>query len=204
VSNNIWIAGVIALTDARRKQIEKSENASKTTATERKEKMSFEILGSTGEDWSCPQLMWESYLDLAEAFGWKPEGAFFKCDPQTGFGPYPSGSYTCNDWQIVTDDDARAMAAALNRAIAKINAGAPMTDEHVEVLKKFKIGDPFWKDPRLTEKQRAVFIALEAEYVGEHPDELRTIHTPNGTFDVNIRQIMDLADVASAGLFTIA
>ena len=167
--------------------------------------MSYEILGSTGKNWSCHQSIWGLYLDLAEAFGWKPEGAFFKCD-ELGFGEHPSGSYLGNDWQIVTDDDARAMAAALNLAVATINAGSPMTDNQVMVLKEFKIddGDPFWKDPRLTEKQRAVFLALKAEYLAEHPDEPRTIHTRNGTFDVNIRQIMDLADVASAGSFTIA
>ena len=40
--------------------------------------MSYEILGSTGKNWSCHQSIWGLYLDLAEAFGWKPEGAFFK------------------------------------------------------------------------------------------------------------------------------
>jgi len=35
-------------------------------------------------------------------------------------------------------------------------------------------------------------------------DEVRTIRIRNGTFDVNVRGMIDLADVASAGRFTIA
>jgi hypothetical protein len=166
--------------------------------------MSYEILGSTGK-WTCRQWDWRNYLNAAIVFGWHPEGAFFKND-EGGYGEHPSGSYFGNDYQIVTDNDARAMAAALNLAVATINAGSPMTDNQVMVLKEFKIddGDPFWKHPGFTEEQRAFFLALEAKYLAEHPDELRTIHTRNGTFDINIRGMMDLAEVASAGSFTIS
>jgi len=128
--------------------------------------MSYEILGSTGKYWTCHQCDWGDYLDVAVAFGWEPAGAFFKCD-EGGHGEHPSGSYFGNSFQIVTDGDARAMAAALNRAVAAINAGSPMTDNQALVLKEFEIsdGEPPWKDLRLTEKQRAVLLACKAEYL---------------------------------------
>jgi hypothetical protein len=67
--------------------------------------MSYEILGNNGKYWTCHQLAWPDYLRVAAAFGWAPEGAFFKND-ELGFGDHPSGSYTGNDWQQVTDADA--------------------------------------------------------------------------------------------------
>ena len=105
----------------------------------------------------------------------------------------------------MTDGDARAMAAALNRAVATINAGSPMTDEQAAALKPLEVDH---RDPllelNLTEMQRAALLRRRDEYLAAHPDEFRSIRTGHGTFDVNIRGVMDLAHVASAGSFTIA
>jgi hypothetical protein len=84
--------------------------------------MSYEILGSRGQYWTCQQGAWSDYLKLATAFGWAPEGAFFR-DDERGFGPHDSGSYIGNDWQQVGDDDARAFGAALHLAIATSTPG---------------------------------------------------------------------------------
>jgi hypothetical protein len=51
--------------------------------------MSYEILGSKGQYWTCQQRAWRDYLKLAPVFGWAPEGAFFK-DDEEGFGPTPA------------------------------------------------------------------------------------------------------------------
>src|SRR3954451_6213534 len=96
--------------------------------------MSYDILGDTGKNFSCNN--WGFYLDVAEAFGWKPAGAFVKCD-EGGFGEHPSGSYLGNDWQKVTQEDASNMAAALNLAVATINAGGPLSDAQVRALAGF-------------------------------------------------------------------
>jgi hypothetical protein len=70
----------------------------------------------------------------------------------------------------VTDDDARAMAAALNRAVATINAGSPMTDNQVVALREFEIRNgPAWPGVELTERQRAGLLMIEAEYFAKHP-----------------------------------
>lgn len=164
--------------------------------------MSYEILGSTGLYWTCNQYSWKFYIDVAIAFGWEPESAFFKCDIE-GYSEHPRGSYLGNSWQKVTDDDARAIAASLDLAVATINAGSPMSDNHATALKEFvDDGEPFWKDLNLTERQRNGFLKIEAEYLATRV--VRTIRTRNGAFDVNIRGTMDLADVVSAGGFTIA
>jgi len=167
--------------------------------------MSYEVLSSKGKYWTCQQSAWPDYLKVATAFGWAPDGAFFKND-EVGLGDHPSGSYLGNDWQQVTDADARAFGTALNLAVATINAGSPMTDTQVTVLKAFEIddGEPFYATFTLTEQQRAAFLKMKVEYLAEHPDEVRTIRACHGTFDVNIRGMMDLAEVAAAGGFTIA
>jgi hypothetical protein len=160
-------------------------------------------LGSNGKYWTCHQSAWPDYLKVATAFGWAPEGAFFK-DDEGGFGPHSCGSYLGNDRQQVTDDDARAFGAALHLAIATINARAPMSDDQAMALKEFEIdkSGPFYT--MLSEKQQASFLRREPEYLAAHPDEIRTIRTRHGTFEVNPRMIMDLAEVVSAGGFTIA
>jgi hypothetical protein len=169
--------------------------------------MSYEIFGSNGKYWTCHQYDWGGYLDVAIAFCWLPEGAFFKCD-EGGFGEHPSGSYIGNDFQIVTDDDARAMAAALKLAVDTINAGSPMTDNQATALKALKALETDTSDLLMdfqwTEEQRAHLLRIRNESLAAHPDEVRTIRTCNGTFDLNIRGMMDLADVVSAGKFTIA
>lgn len=96
--------------------------------------MGYDILGGRNGSWHCHQSDWRYYLDVAKAFGWVPQGAFFKCD-EGGYGEHPSGSYLGNDWQIATDDDAHALAVALNLAVATVNTGSPMTDEQAAALK---------------------------------------------------------------------
>jgi hypothetical protein len=74
---------------------------------------------------------WEYCLETAYSYGWKPRGTV-AADPaflQDVYGPVREGfqepdysewdgSYFSNNWQIVTDDDARAIAEALRHAIA--------------------------------------------------------------------------------------
>jgi hypothetical protein len=93
---------------------------------------------------------------------------------------------------------------ALHLAIATINARSPMTDDQAMALKEFEIdkSGPFYT--MLSEKQQAGFLRREPEYLAAHPDEIRTIRTRHGTFEVNLRGMMDLADVVSADGFTIA
>jgi hypothetical protein len=166
--------------------------------------MGYDILSNSGKYFGCQQCTWPNYLRIATAFGWISAGAFFKND-EGGFGAHPSGSYLGNDWQQVTDDDARAFGAALKLAIAMINAGLPLTDDQITKLKEFEFddSDPF-ADVDLTEEARVGLGKIKDEYLAEHPNEIRTIRTRYKTFDVNLRGIIDLAEVVSDGGFTIA
>ena len=75
--------------------------------------MGYDILSNTTHNsWNCGHA-WGCYLDLAEAFGWAPE--------QNG-----SHYYIGNDYQNVSDKDARAIANALLLAIAYIQDVQPI------------------------------------------------------------------------------
>jgi hypothetical protein len=164
--------------------------------------MSYEILGNTGKYWACNQHDWPDYLKLATAFGWVPEGAFFKCD-EMSFGQYSSGSYLGNDLQQVTDGDGRAMQAALNLAVASVNAQTTLTKEQAIALEAFALQD---RDPLsnyLSEPQRSAHQKFEMNYLIDHPRVVRTLRTGCGTFDVDMREIIALADAVGGG-FTIA
>jgi hypothetical protein len=116
---------------------------------------------------------------------------------------HSSRSYFGSDWQQVTDDDALAFGAALELAIAAINAESPMTDSQEAALKEFEVtsDDPYTDLPP---KVQAFIIEFIVQSRAEHPPIVRTIQTQRGSFDVDIHGIMDLADVVSAGRFFIA
>jgi hypothetical protein len=66
---------------------------------------------------------WHYCFEIAHKYGWKPKGT---CAPDYVIGAKRyttdpaewNGSYFVNEFQMVTDDDARALAEALRRAIA--------------------------------------------------------------------------------------
>jgi hypothetical protein len=66
---------------------------------------------------------WGPLLGIAQAWGWKPAGTLLPYGPPEAQGdPGPdwewNGGYLCNEHQEVTDEDALALAAALDRALA--------------------------------------------------------------------------------------
>ncbi len=176
-----------------------------SSPTERPQ-MSYDILRNSGEkSFKCNNWAWPKYLTVGTAFGWAPAGALhrFVWGEESVLVEHPSGSYFGNDHQRVTDDDACALGASLNLAIATVNAGLAMTDDQVAALKEFEItSDDPYKD--FDPKVRAAMAKLIEQCRAEYPPVVRTIQTPQGSFDVNIRGIMDLAEVVSAGGFTVA
>ena len=90
--------------------------------------MSYEILGNNGGYWSCNQRGWAAYLKVATAFGWAPDGAFFK-DDEVGFGPHPPGSYLGSDRQLATDE---------RLALTTADLGLPMTVDQKDALADFR------------------------------------------------------------------
>jgi len=59
---------------------------------------------------------WRNCLNLALAFGWRPAGTVHRHEYMGPPNGWP-GDYVTNDFQLVTDDDAKALATALRRAL---------------------------------------------------------------------------------------
>jgi hypothetical protein len=88
---------------------------------------------------------WQTLYDLGLAFGWRPAGTLpMTGQPKEGRWIYPDDDdretprdgYFSNDFQRVTDTDAAAWCAALERALAALEGNAPMTLEEAEALRR--------------------------------------------------------------------
>src|SRR5437870_4509592 len=69
------------------------------------------------------QWRWPKLLRLATAYGWKPMGTTQPLDEARYFpgGRWDGNNYTTNDGQIVSADDARRLADALEAALPHIS-----------------------------------------------------------------------------------
>lgn len=84
---------------------------------------------------------WHGCLELALAFGWQPAGT---SPPYDYKGPW-DGTYSGNDGQGVSSEDAGAMAKALHRALTALKPKQKLTaeqrrawaNEHVGVFAVF-------------------------------------------------------------------
>lgn len=74
--------------------------------------------------------LWRTCLGIAAIFGWQPAGTVKSSDYDGEW----NGSYFTNDFQEVTDGDARALGAALHRAIAAVSIGQALTEEQAKAL----------------------------------------------------------------------
>jgi hypothetical protein len=81
--------------------------------------MGMDLLGNHGDE-RFSASAWDNCLERAIEFGWEPEGTVA---PTDWSGEW-DGGYCSNDWQAVTDRDARALGEALVRAIATLSARA--------------------------------------------------------------------------------
>jgi len=76
--------------------------------------MGFDLTNDSGRDLRFSGTGWTFYLNLAEAYGWKPAGTL----APEGIMPITwSGQYDSNSGQRVTANDAAALAEALDQAL---------------------------------------------------------------------------------------
>ncbi|MEY9221627.1 hypothetical protein ABH974_002050 [Bradyrhizobium ottawaense] len=83
---------------------------------------------------------WSDCLDLAEAFGWHPQGTTPPLTAHSAHQPNRTYGYTTSDWQRVTDTDAYSMAAALYRAISAHQSGLKVQSNQVSALSRLSRG----------------------------------------------------------------
>lgn len=87
--------------------------------------MGIDLLGKQG-DAKFSHAAWRECLDLAIAFGWRPET--------------PVASLYYSDCQEVSDPDARALALTLRRAVSALRMGQSLSDEQAKAFDKLKEG----------------------------------------------------------------
>lgn len=75
---------------------------------------------------------WQCCLGTAFYFGWEPAGT----DAAEDFPGEWDGDYFTNDRRGVTNEDARALAAALRRAIQALRAGQKLTAKQAKYCKR--------------------------------------------------------------------
>jgi hypothetical protein len=152
--------------------------------------MSYDIHSNcSSKSFKCNNAAWPRYLQLARAFGWRPAGvthfiAWTENGPKLTEIPDGQGSYFYNDWQQVTDVDARELAKALRRAAAAVDERSPLTENQYQNLKAFAgRGDD------------DVFIGLVPQ---------QGAADWQGIAGVDLRGVLALSDLAGEGGFTIA
>ncbi|MEA2906291.1 MAG: hypothetical protein QOI12_3678 [Alphaproteobacteria bacterium] len=93
--------------------------------------MGVDLISGHG-DFSLHWGAWRSCFELAITFGWQPAGTVAPCN-YLGPGHW-NRSYFTNDRQVVSDDDARALAMALRRACTALRTNQSVTREQAEAL----------------------------------------------------------------------
>jgi hypothetical protein len=95
-------------------------------------------LSNANRDVQITYTGWLGMIRLAEEFGWKPAGTVADVEnPQLGHDPdLRDGPYASNDGLLVTDDDARAFAAALRLASCRPGADRARISRIAEVAEE--------------------------------------------------------------------
>ena len=96
--------------------------------------MSIHLRSHDGAQLNLSGGHWAVYLNVAQAFGWQPQGTL--APPQWPQGQAWAGAYDSSDGQIVSEADARALAETLNGAIRSPQIGDALFDviEGIESL----------------------------------------------------------------------
>jgi hypothetical protein len=129
---------------------------------------------------------WTPCLETAQLFGWKPAGTLLPYGPPEARGdPGPdwewSGTYLSNDWQEVTNADAKAFAAALDRAVAARE-----------------------KESEEREKARRVrTVTVQGNVIGLDRDDRRDEHEHEYEYEFYTDLFKRVADFARHGRFLI-
>lgn len=102
--------------------------------------MSMALVNEKGVSFRFSLVGWSKVLNLANMYGWKPAGTIIDFDVHLPQNPTPEekaksearlrewdGTYFTNDQQLVTKEDALAIAAALEQSLGDI----PENDEDI-------------------------------------------------------------------------
>lgn len=92
--------------------------------------MGMDLMGF-GTTEHLSQSFWLAVLEMASSFGWEPAGT----RPQDAFDDeWDAMNYWSNDYQEVSDADAKALGEALNRALMAMRTKQTLTEKQVQAL----------------------------------------------------------------------
>lgn len=99
--------------------------------------MSTDLKASNGYYIDLSTRGWSDLLTIAFKNGWEPMGTLSPYEEECLIGPDDwDGNYVTNDFQLVCEADALAIAAALERALeAKNNKSAEWIKWHIEDIR---------------------------------------------------------------------
>ena len=111
---------------------------------------------------------WVSALELARLYGWQPMGTL----PAPGVdfsqpGADWQGTYLTNDGQVVRAEDARALAAALERSLEDISDAGVALDWDPGAWRKYDL--PEWLSPAERELIEGELQDGSLDILGTHP-----------------------------------
>jgi hypothetical protein len=143
--------------------------------------MGMDLISKSGTTLDMSSDWWLFYRTLAEKCGWNPKGAG-KPDHLSEKDEW-DGNYDYNDGQIVYEDDARALAQALERAITDQAAGSIIEG----------MLDAWWED----------MLKAEAELSGLSKQQKKLLRAAMARPKFSIESAAELIDLCKQGEFRI-
>ena len=148
--------------------------------------MGIDLLGGHGEE-RFSFGGWRMCLERAIEFGWNPEGTVAPKELVCEW----NGGYHSNDFQRVTDCDARALGKALLRAIATLSAQANVEKRRaqIRIVSTAQLADP---------------VGIErADRARSAQADVELFFAPGNPLDAELGCLRRLADYALKGGFVI-
>lgn len=143
--------------------------------------MGMDLLSDHGDE-QFSAAAWCDCLERAIEFGWNPEGTVAPTVPVGWVGEW-NGGYHGNNYQQVTDRDARALGGALVRAADALSAQAKLRRRRAQL--------------RLVSSVQSNVVAIERPPRGEFFEE-------EDPLEAEIHCLRRLADFALKGGFVVA
>lgn len=143
--------------------------------------MGMDLISKSGSTFDLSSDWWRFYLTLAEKCGWIPKGTG-KPD-HLGEKHEWHGSYEWNDGQIVCEEDAKALAQALERALSD-----PAAASIIE-----RMLDAWWED----------MLQAEAELPGISEQQKKQLRAVMARPKFDIEFTRELIDLCKHGEFRI-
>jgi hypothetical protein len=126
--------------------------------------MGYNLRNKQGKEFHFTQGEWPLLLSFARAHGWQPAGTL-------SYLPDWDGGYMANERQVVTDEDAAALAGALGAGFELLSDEATDKPKHIIVTK-----DTFDTLPEPARRHYAMYFEMPEFNDEGEPPELKIVN----------------------------